>query len=111
MVADANQLRGLADIAKRHSLPIISDEVFSEFLFGLDAFPRVADTDAPLVFTLNGFSKMFALPGMKLGWMAVASMLAIAMFDLPVAQLSTHARNGAAMGMAEREGFEPSMGF
>lgn len=72
MVADANQLRGLADIARRHSLPIISDEVFSEFLFGLDSFPRVADTDAPLVFTLNGFSKMFALPGMKLGWMAVS---------------------------------------
>jgi alanine-synthesizing transaminase len=72
MVADANQLRGLADIAKRHSLPIISDEVFSEFLFGLDSFPRVADTDAPLVFTLNGFSKMYALPGMKLGWMAVS---------------------------------------
>jgi aspartate/methionine/tyrosine aminotransferase len=72
MVADANQLRGLADISKRHSLPIISDEVFSEFLFGLDSFPRVADTDAPLVFTLNGFSKMFALPGMKLGWMAVS---------------------------------------
>jgi aspartate/methionine/tyrosine aminotransferase len=23
------------------------------------------------VFTLNGFSKMFALPGMKIGWMAV----------------------------------------
>ena len=72
MVADANQLRGLADIARRHSLPIISDEVFNEFLFGLDSFPRVADTDAPLVFTLNGFSKMFALPGMKLGWMAVS---------------------------------------
>jgi alanine-synthesizing transaminase len=72
MVADENQLRGLADIAKRHSLPIISDEVFSEFLFGLHSFPRVADTDAPLVFTLNGFSKMFAMPGMKVGWMAVS---------------------------------------
>jgi alanine-synthesizing transaminase len=72
MVADETQLRGLADIAKRHSLPIISDEVFCEFLFGLDSFPRVAATDAPLVFTLNGFSKMFALPGMKVGWMAVS---------------------------------------
>src|SRR6185369_385414 len=72
MVADETQLRGLADIAKRHSLPIISDEVFCEFLFGFDSFPRVAATDAPLVFTLNGFSKMFALPGMKVGWMAVS---------------------------------------
>jgi alanine-synthesizing transaminase len=72
MVADEPQLQGLAEIATRHSLPIISDEVFSEFLFGLDSFPRIAATDAPLVFTLNGFSKMFALPGMKIGWMAIS---------------------------------------
>ena len=71
MVASTEELRGLAEIATRHALPIISDEVFSEFLFGLDSFPRVASTDAPLVFTLNGFSKMLALPGMKIGWMAV----------------------------------------
>jgi len=71
MVADQSQLQGLAEIATRHSLPIISDEVFSEFLFDLDAFPRPASTKAPLVFTLNGFSKMFALPGMKIGWMAL----------------------------------------
>jgi len=72
MVASADELRELAEIATRHALPIISDEVFSEFLFGLDSFPRVSATDAPLVFTLNGFSKMFALPGMKIGWMAVS---------------------------------------
>ena len=71
MAAGEEQLRGLAEIAVRHSLPIISDEVFSEFLFGLDSFPRVAATKAPLVFTLNGLSKMFALPGLKIGWMAV----------------------------------------
>jgi aspartate/methionine/tyrosine aminotransferase len=71
MVADQDQLTGLADIAGRHTLPIISDEVFCEFLFELSSFPRVAATKAPLVFTLNGFSKMFALPGIKIGWMAV----------------------------------------
>ena len=71
MVADEEQLKGLADIAARHGLPIISDEVFSEFLFEMDSFPRIAATDAPLVFTLNGFSKMFALPGIKIGWMAI----------------------------------------
>jgi alanine-synthesizing transaminase len=72
MVAGNEELRGVAEIAGRHALPIISDEVFSEFLFGLDSFPRVAATNAPLVFTLNGFSKMFALPGMKIGWMAIS---------------------------------------
>src|SRR5262249_50325565 len=72
MVATETQLAGLAEIAGRHNLPIISDEVFSEFLFGLDKLPRPASTTAPLVFTLNGFSKMFALPGIKLGWIAVS---------------------------------------
>lgn len=71
MVADDQQLSGLAEIARRHNLPIISDEVFSEFLFGIGELPRAAATNAPLVFTMNGFSKMFALPGMKVGWMAV----------------------------------------
>ncbi len=72
MVADKDQLDRLAEIASRHSLPIISDEVFSEFVFGINSFPRIAATAAPLVFTLNGFSKMFALPGIKVGWMAVS---------------------------------------
>ena len=36
------------------------------------SLPRPAGSDAPLVFTLNGFSKMFALPGVKFGWMAVS---------------------------------------
>jgi aspartate/methionine/tyrosine aminotransferase len=72
MVADDAQLRGLAGIARRHSLPIISDEVFNEFVFDIDVFPRIAAANAPLVFTLNGFSKLFALPGMKIGWMAMS---------------------------------------
>jgi len=72
MVASQEQLDGLAEIASRHRLPIIADEVFGEFLFGIESLPRPAFTHAPLVFTLNGFSKMFALPGLKLGWIAVS---------------------------------------
>ena len=72
MVANAAQIAGLAEIAARHQLPIISDEVFSDFLFELDSLPRPASSNAPLVFTLNGFSKMFALPGIKFGWMVVS---------------------------------------
>jgi aspartate/methionine/tyrosine aminotransferase len=72
MVATAAELQELANIAARYELPLIADEVFSEFLFETDVLPRPAATSAPLVFTLNGFSKMFALPGMKLGWIAVS---------------------------------------
>jgi len=72
MVAGESDLNALAEIATRHNLPIISDEVFSEFLFGMESLPRPAATKAPLVFTLNGVSKMFALPGMKIGWIGLS---------------------------------------
>jgi alanine-synthesizing transaminase len=71
-VASSEEISGLADVARRHDLAIISDEVFSEFLMENKSLPRPAGGNAPLVFTLNGFSKMFALPGLKFGWMAVS---------------------------------------
>jgi aspartate/methionine/tyrosine aminotransferase len=72
MVASMDQVHELAAIAARYEVPIIADEVFNEFLFGLESLPRPAFADTPLVFTLNGFSKMFALPGMKIGWIGVS---------------------------------------
>ena len=71
MVADAGEIDRLADVARRHELAIVADEVFIEFSYGDQAPLRPAASDAPLVFTLNGLSKMFALPGMKVGWMAI----------------------------------------
>jgi len=71
MVMSDMELQSLAEIAARHHLPVISDEVFNEFVFQPEPLPRVLSTTAPLVFTLNGFSKMFALPGMKVGWIGV----------------------------------------
>ena len=71
-VASAEEIACISDVARRHNLPVISDEVFSEFLIEPGELPRPAASGAPLVFTLNGFSKMLALPGMKFGWMAVS---------------------------------------
>jgi aspartate/methionine/tyrosine aminotransferase len=53
-------------------LPIICDEVFAEFPYGVAHVPPVGALHPALpVFTLNGISKMFALPDMKLGWIAL----------------------------------------
>jgi alanine-synthesizing transaminase len=70
-IATAEELEALARLAARHDLAIIADEVFNEFLMERAVLPRPAGGQAPLVLTLNGFSKMFALPGIKLGWLAV----------------------------------------
>jgi aspartate/methionine/tyrosine aminotransferase len=53
-------------------LPIICDEVFAAFPYHTAAVPPVGALypDMP-VFHLNGISKMFALPDLKLGWIAL----------------------------------------
>jgi alanine-synthesizing transaminase len=71
-VASHDEISRLTEVAVRHDLAIISDEVFSDYLIPGGELPRPAGTAPPLVFTLNGFSKMFALPGIKFGWMAVS---------------------------------------
>ena len=71
MLASSAEIATLAEIASKHNLPIIADEVFAEFLFDDDELPRPMHSSAPLVFTLNGLSKSLALPGIKFGWMLV----------------------------------------
>lgn len=53
-------------------LPLICDEVFAEFVFRAPHTPPIAALHPELpVFQLNGISKMFALPDLKLGWIAL----------------------------------------
>jgi alanine-synthesizing transaminase len=57
---------------RRLGLPIICDEVFAPFTYAAPAVPPVGALHPELpVFTLNGISKLFALPDMKLGWVAL----------------------------------------
>ncbi|MBC8075725.1 MAG: pyridoxal phosphate-dependent aminotransferase, partial [Chloroflexales bacterium] len=54
-------------------LPLICDEVFAEFTYAAPATPPLGalHPHAP-VFHLNGISKLFALPDLKLGWIAMS---------------------------------------
>jgi aspartate/methionine/tyrosine aminotransferase len=71
-VASAAEVEGVTAIARRHDLAILSDEVFDAFLFDGARMARPAAIGgAPLVLTLNGLSKTYALPGWKIGWIAV----------------------------------------
>lgn len=56
----------------RLGLPVICDEVFAPFPYRVPVVPPLGALHADLpVFTLNGISKLFALPDLKLGWIAL----------------------------------------
>ncbi|WP_298821198.1 pyridoxal phosphate-dependent aminotransferase [Chloroflexus sp.] len=53
-------------------IPVICDEVFAPFTYAAANTPPLAALHPDLpVFTLNGISKLFALPDLKLGWIAL----------------------------------------
>jgi alanine-synthesizing transaminase len=57
----------------RLGLPVICDEVFAGFPCGVPDIPPLGALHGKLpVFHLNGISKMFGLPDLKLGWIAVS---------------------------------------
>lgn len=70
-VASKEELEAVCAIARHHGLAVIFDEVFREFVHTGAKVWRPSECGAPLAVTLNGFSKMFALPGLKAGWMVV----------------------------------------
>ncbi len=62
---DSARLRKLAE---ERGFALIVDEVFSDYTFG--SSPPLL-LDGPLVFTLNGLSKLLGLPQLKLAWIHV----------------------------------------
>ena len=74
--------RWMAEFAAAHGLALIVDTVFADYTFGepkiaedtleTAALSHVEGLDAPLVFTLNGLSKLVGLPQLKLAWIHVA---------------------------------------
>jgi aspartate/methionine/tyrosine aminotransferase len=65
-----DELRRLNEICARHELALIVDEVFSDYAFGEDErrTASLVDNSEVLTFVMSGFSKILALPQMKLGW-------------------------------------------
>lgn len=63
----------LFELARRHELPIISDEVFMDYSLESagDRVITFMECDSALSFSLNGLSKSAGMPQMKLGWIAI----------------------------------------
>jgi len=66
-------LLGLLDLAQRHGLLVLSDEIYDQILYE-DAVHEPAAALAPdlLVLTLGGLSKTYRLAGFRSGWLVVS---------------------------------------
>lgn len=66
-------LEKIAEIAVRRNFMILSDEIYEKLVYDAD-FPHVSiaslnDKIADLTITVNGFSKAYAMPGWRLGYL------------------------------------------
>jgi alanine-synthesizing transaminase len=63
--------RGLIEIADRHNLPLLADEVYGDLAYD-GAVPPMASLypDAPII-SFSSLSKAYLAPGWRAGWMAV----------------------------------------
>ena len=68
-VLTRDDLKGLGDLARRHDLLILSDEIYSKIYYG-DRAASMLDVPDILdrLFLVNGFSKTCAMTGWRLGY-------------------------------------------
>ena len=63
--------RELLDIADRHNVPMIADEIYQDVAFDGPVAPIAAlNPDAPVI-SLSGLSKGYLAPGWRTGWLLV----------------------------------------
>ncbi|GHJ88241.1 hypothetical protein NliqN6_4643 [Naganishia liquefaciens] len=72
-------LQDIVNIAERHRVPIIADEIYGHMHWSEWPFVPLASLakSAP-VLTLSGLSKRFLLPGWRFGWIALHDSLNVA---------------------------------
>ncbi|MFI7545303.1 pyridoxal phosphate-dependent aminotransferase [Actinoplanes sp. NPDC049599] len=86
-------LLGLLEIARRHHLLVLADEIYDKILYD-DAKHECAAALAPdlLVLTMSGLSKAYRAAGFRSGWMAVSGPSAHATEYLEGLQLLANMR-------------------
>ncbi len=61
------RMQGIADLAGEHGLWIVSDEIYHGLVYGESEHSILEYTDR--AFVLNGFSKLYAMTGWRLGYL------------------------------------------
>jgi aspartate aminotransferase/aminotransferase len=66
VVADESEVRGLAELAARHGILLVSDEIYRHFCFDSPFVSPALFNPETLV--IDGFSKIFGMTGWRLGY-------------------------------------------
>ena len=77
-MADGETLMGILDLARKHGLWIIADEIYALFSFSrrrATSFLDIAQPDDRILY-VNTFSKNWAMTGWRIGWLQAHSSLA-----------------------------------
>jgi len=67
VVAQADEVRALADLAAQHNIALLSDEIYREFCYDAPLVSPTTWNDQTIV--VDGFSKSYGVTGWRLGWM------------------------------------------
>lgn len=76
-VIPPDKMRQIAEIAVRHNLIVISDEIYERFIYGRNEHVSLASLPGmrERTVTLNGLSKTYAMTGWRVGYMAADAAL------------------------------------
>jgi aminotransferase len=80
---DRESLLAIAEVAKRHDLFVISDEIYDRLVYGIEqvCFASLPDMKERTVL-LGGFSKTYAMTGFRLGWVCAPAYVTDAMMKV-----------------------------
>ena len=97
------------DFARKHSIAIISDEVYTPIVFDVAApsFAAIAE-DEDDVFIVNSFSKAWAMTGWRVGWLIHPLKLRVQMSEMSAYNntgATTFAQHGALTALRDGDEF------
>jgi aspartate/methionine/tyrosine aminotransferase len=82
--ASLDELRALLDLARKHGLWIISDEIYGRFYYDAHRAPSFRDIMSPedRILFVQTFSKNWAMTGWRIGWLEAPAELGTAIVNL-----------------------------
>ncbi len=106
-MVDEDELAAFASVCRERGIQLISDEIYHGITFGGRAVSALECDQGAIV--INSFSKLYRMPGWRLGWMVVPQDHAAAISDYLMNMFltpSTLAQHAAQVAMTQHEDLE-----